>query len=263
MLRHPTFRRPIPPAPAEQRARGADFSSYQTLPVTEAAIAQDGGLQFGIVKLTEGLRYVNPLYRQQVQALRNHGALVGAYHFLSPSDGARQWDHFESVLGFTGVRLVAADYEAKGVTDQVARAFIRRGHQRGYKVGLYASRSVVTRKLGQDWTWAAWWNPAPPPFAWDIWQFAAGQDGAPDWNVYRGTLEQLHTFAARVAAAPQVGPGNGGGGVYLQPRPRAWWIHDEQAGTALGPFPLPVALTRLTAYALGHPRSGRYSLERK
>jgi hypothetical protein len=261
----PTLKRPVPVAPAALRARGADFSSYQSYATTIAAVQGDGGLHFGIVKFTEGLDYINPALADQVNVLRNLSALAGAYHFLTPDDGARQWDHFEQQLARTGVRLVAADYEAPGVTDNIARSFIRRGQQRGYKVGLYGSRGTVTRKLGQDWNWAAWWNPTPPPFAWDIWQFAAGEGGAPDWNIYRGNVNDLGAFGAKMAAPASAGyAGKGNKYVaYLKLPPLAWWIHDEATAGAIGPLSLPGACARLLAYAARHPRSSRYSLERK
>jgi hypothetical protein len=237
------------------RARGADFSSYQDLTATRAAIAQ--GVEFGIVKLTEGLGYVNPLAPAQLELLREHGAVVAVYHFLSHDvDGARQWDHFEAHL--PGVRCpVAVDHEPdRGVTpsDVTVREFIRRGHQRGHKVGRYGSLNVMTRKLGEDWRWIAKWSPQAPALGWDVWQFADGP--GPDWNLFNGDAGELRHWADTMAATTHPRRRQ------LQP-PARWWLHDELATRALGPYRLPRVGAALLAYALRHSRSNRYTIERK
>jgi GH25 family lysozyme M1 (1,4-beta-N-acetylmuramidase) len=238
-------------APASQRARGADFSSFQSEAATRAAIAR--GLAFGIVKLTQGAGYVNPLARTQVKLLREDGAVVGLYHFLEPHiDGARQWDHFEQTLRasllYAGV-LVAVDHEPlNGVlpADAVARAFIRRGQHRGFRVGRYGSSGTTMRYvLGENWRWVAQWTASPPAGRWDVWQFSGtGQD----WNVFRGDRAQLHAWAAAMATpAP--------------PKPR-WWIHDVTTKHALGPYRLARVAPAFLTYAARHPRSTHYTLER-
>lgn len=232
------------------RARGGDFSSYQDEAATRKAIAH--GLDFGIVKATQGLGYVNPLLHLQLKLLREHGAIAGVYHFLEPGEnGARQWDFFEQTSSAGVVRLVAVDHEANehGVTpaDDVVRAFIRRGRQRGYRVGRYGSSGVMRRSLGEDWRWLAWWNPGPPPLKWDVWQFSSA--GGQDWNVFRGDVAALHRWAA---ANSQI----------TRPALR-WWIHDDAAQRALGPFRLARAGGALVAYALRHPRSGAYTVTRQ
>jgi GH25 family lysozyme M1 (1,4-beta-N-acetylmuramidase) len=241
-------RKSVPPA---ARARGADFSSYQAERGVRTAIAH--GLDFGIVKLTQGVGYVNPYARRQVKLLHEDGAVVGLYHFLEPNlDGARQWDHFEQSMRanllYAGV-LVAVDHESlNGVTpaDQVARAFIRRGQQRGFRVGRYGSTGTTMRySLGENWRWVARWGNTPPAGAWDVWQFdGSGQD----LNVFRGDRAHLHAWAATMATP-------------AAPRPR-WWIHDLTAPHALGPYRLARVAPALLTYAARHPRSTRYSVER-
>jgi hypothetical protein len=233
------------------RARGADFSSYQDLTATRAAITR--GLDFGVVKLTEGVDYVNVLAPAQLELLLEHGAIVAVYHFLSHDvDGARQWDHFESHL--PGARCpVAVDHEPdRGVTpsDLTVREFIRRGHQRGYKVGRYGSLNVMSRKLGEDWRWVAKWSTTPPAIRWDVWQFADGP--GPDWNQFDGDAAALRRWA--ITMSTRRGAAR---------TPARWWVHDELATRALGPYRLPRLAAALVAYALRHPRSSRYTIARK
>lgn len=53
------------------------------------------GKQFVFVKATEGVGYVDPMFKAHVQGARNAGLLVGAYHFFRPSlPYAIQAEHF-------------------------------------------------------------------------------------------------------------------------------------------------------------------------
>lgn len=231
-----------------ERARGADFSSAQTFDEV-AAIAKT--IDFAFVKATEGVNYVNPLFVHQVLELARAGVHVGYYHFLDPAtDGAVQWDHFEQTIGGRLRRPVALDYEAKGTTDAQARAFIRRGRQRGYRVGLYGGSHIVTRRLGQAWRWVAYWSKTPPPVRFDVWQFTDG-DGRQDYNVFRSDKQRLALWWSK-QSQPQ----------RRKVRPR-WWLTDLDAKTALGPYWLVQLAPRLLAYARSHPKSRRYELERK
>lgn len=233
------------------RARGADFSSYQSLAQVEQTRSQ--GIAFAFVKLTQGTGYLNPLASEQIAHLRARGVRVGVYHFLSAdADGAAQWDHFERAIGGR-ICPVAVDHEPeKGVmpADYIARAFIKRGQQRGYKVGRYASGSVFqrTRSLGENWRWVAWWAPTPPPFKWDVWQWSNG-GGKQDWNYFNGDTVALAKWFGRMGFAY---------------RPvRRWWLHDDFAKLARGPFRLPRLGAAVVAYAARHPKSSRLRLERK
>lgn len=237
------------------RARGADFSSAQSVARVDAVAPQ---LDFAFVKLTEGTGYVNPFFGAQLETLHRHRVLVGVYHFLAAGvDGARQWDWFQNRLYVNRLprAVVACDYEAAGTTDAEARAFIARGRQRGYRVGLYGSAGVARKRLGQAWTWAAWWSSSPPPFRWDFWQFTNSR-GEQDFNVFRGDKAELsHWWGAQLES--QVG-------AQINPkvRPR-WWLHDETQKVARGPFAtVPVLAARFAAYAVAHPRSRAYTIER-
>jgi GH25 family lysozyme M1 (1,4-beta-N-acetylmuramidase) len=231
------------------KARGADFSSAQTL---EHVRQLAGELDFAMVKATEGVDYVNPLLERQVHELRGRQVPVGYYHFLAPGvDPVRQWDHFEStiVLSGLGYAPVALDYEAAGTTDRQARAFIRRGRQRGFRVGLYGGEGICRRRLGQAWRWVAKWSATPPAIRWDLWQWSDG-GGSQDYNVFHADKVELGHWWLRQSRR-------------RERRRLRWWLHDETAGAALGPYRLAALIPVLVAYLARHPRTRGILLERK
>lgn len=229
-----------------RRARGADFSSAQTLAeVVEVAKIID----FAFVKASQGVDYVNELLFHQILELRRRGVRVGFYHFLEPEvDGASQWDFFEQTIRQFPGTAVALDYEAAGTTDEQARAFIRRGRQRGFRVGLYGGWEVTKRRLGQDWRWTAYWSQKPPPARFDVWQFTDG-GGRQDYDVFKHGLVELHLWWVKQSRR-------------RAPRER-WWLRDEARAVAIGPLRTATVGLRFVAYSLRHPRSRRYLLERK
>lgn len=233
------------------KARGADFSSAQPLSEVERVAH---GLDFAFVKATQGTDYTNPLLAGQTNLLKKLGVRVGFYHLLQAGvDGALQWDFFEhqlvTIVGAGGAPLVL-DYEMAGTTDAQARAFIRRGRQRGYRVGVYGGYTIVNRPLGQAWRWVAYWSSQPPRVRWDVWQFSDG-GGRQDYNVFRGDKVELAAWWTRQ-------------GAHRGRRHRLrWWLHDEDTHTALGPYRVAAVGPAFLAYALTHRHSRRYRLVRK
>lgn len=238
------------------QARGADFSSAQTGADVSAVIRK--GIHFAIVKATEGVSYTSTAMRWQLHLLEANGVAAGLYHFLKPDvDGATQWDYFEPWAAWLrrAPGFVAVDHEPDehGIlpSDEIVRAFIRRGHQRGYKIGRYGDNDVIRRNLGEDWTWAAWWAPTPPPFKHKLWQFSDGA-GRQDWNVFNGDVAELDRWLTTLQTRA----------VLKQP-PKRWWLHDDTRKAALGPYLLPRLGAAVLAYALKHPRTTTLRLERK
>ena len=233
------------------RARGADFSAYQSIGHVDAVAQQ---IDFGLVKATQGTGYVNPQLNGQVTVLRRHKKIVGVYHFLTSDDPVAQWDHFETVIRPLGIYLVAVDHE-RGAgadpipADHIAQAFIRRGRQRGYKVGRYGSSGVtMNRGLGEAWRWVAAYQPAPPAVAWHVWQFSDG-NGAQDWDVFHGDAAQLARFVATLKPKPA-------------PPPARWWLRDVAGNRTLGPYRLARLVPALAAYSVRHPKVSAYTLRR-
>lgn len=232
-------------------APGADFSSAQDFAALERAISK--GIAFAFVKATEGATYANPLFASQCGRLGQHEVIVGAYHFLAHDvDGAAQWDHFEHTLGPHFRGPVACDQETdRGVLvpDAVAHAFIRRGHQRGFKVGRYGDSRVIGRNLGEDWKWSASWTSRPPAGPWAVWQFSDG-GGKQDWNVFNGTRAELSLWARRM-------------GTRRVAKPVRWWLHDDFRQVARGPYRLPQLAAVLVGYLTRNPRTYALRLVRK
>ena len=234
--------------------RGADFSSYQDDAALERALAQ--GIGFAIVKLTEGTGYVNPRAVHQLEVLRAHGLRCGVYEFLDPEQGPPQWAFFQQrleQLPHHQELVVAIDYEAARTTDAEAAAFVAAGREAGYSVGLYSSSGThAYAKLGQAWHWVASWDlpkgqtPAPP---WDVWQFAPGRGGDPDWNVFHGDRTRLALFWHAHAG---------------RHRPRRFHVvFPGRPQVVLGPYKtLRAAAARALAYALRHPLRRSYTVTR-
>lgn len=215
--------------------------------------ALGAGIAFAFVKATEGADYVNPSLSWQVRLLRERGVHVGVYHFLTHDvDGATQFDHLFATVGYQ-FALVACDQETdRGVLvpDAIASAFIRRAHQRGVKVGRYGDGRVMSRSLGEDWKWRAWWAQSPPPAPWRVWQFSDGS-GAQDWNVFNGDAAALAKWVDSLARHKH------------KRSPLRWWLHDDAERAARGPYRLPRLGAAVVAYLARRPKSARLRLERK
>lgn len=114
---------------------GADLSSFQS-GISLAAV-KAAGAQFVVVKATEGLGYISPVFRAQAQAAAAQGLVVSAYHFMRPGDGAGQAAHFLDVIAGVipaSVR-VWADFEAASHDD--LHAFLTAVQAAGRPVGVY------------------------------------------------------------------------------------------------------------------------------
>lgn len=86
--------------------RGVDVSSWQhpaDAPIDWSAVKR-AGVEFAIVKATQGTTYVNPWLAEDLDGARAAGLLVGAYHYVEAGvDGAAQGAHFVGSL--VGQRL--------------------------------------------------------------------------------------------------------------------------------------------------------------
>lgn len=230
--------------------RGADFSAYQDDAHLETALAQ--GIRFAFVKLTEGTGYVNAEAGWQLEQLRAHGVACGVYHYLDPSNGGAQWVHFRAQLEQLPDHhrlLVALDYEAAGATDTGAQTFIYAGRRAGWLVGCYSSAGThAYARLGQAWRWIAAWGTGKPPRGAAFWQFRAGADGSPDWDLFLGSQAQLERFWARYAGQGLYRldvPAQGRGGPYTA------WYRSAKAAAAAGVW-----------FALRHPLRRRFVVTR-
>lgn len=84
---------------------GVDVSNYQT---ASYAIT---GCDFVVVKATEGTSYVNPKHAEQVQRGRDHGLVVGHYHFAQGTNIHAQVDYFLAQAKPKAGDFLALDWE--------------------------------------------------------------------------------------------------------------------------------------------------------
>ncbi|MEV1011055.1 glycoside hydrolase family 25 protein [Streptomyces sp. NPDC049881] len=83
---------------------GVDVSAHN------ASFSTDG-LDFVVVKATEGRSYVSPEQRKQADKARDAGCVVGFYHFLWPGHIASQAEYFVDHCAAEDGDLLAVDWE--------------------------------------------------------------------------------------------------------------------------------------------------------
>ncbi|MFJ3812594.1 glycoside hydrolase family 25 protein [Streptomyces sp. NPDC090073] len=167
---------------------GIDVASYQseTYPTS--------GLDFVLIKATEGKKYVNPKMARQAATARTAGLVVGFYHFLHTGDIKAQAAYFvEKAVSLEGDLLVC-DWETppggRGASNAEKDAFLAevKRLRPGHRVGLYCNRDYWlnrdnTSQAG-DFLWIA--DPGKAGFPhikakWRIHQYKI--DGGTDRNV--------------------------------------------------------------------------------
>lgn len=87
--------------------KGVDVASYQT-----PAQAGQSGIDFVIVKATEGLSYVNPKCNAEYAAAKKAGHLLGLYHYASGGDPVTEANYFiANIKNYVGEAVLALDWE--------------------------------------------------------------------------------------------------------------------------------------------------------
>ncbi|MDI3418134.1 glycoside hydrolase family 25 protein [Streptomyces luteolus] len=138
--------------------RGIDVSSYQSDFSTE-------GVDFVIVKATEGRSYVNPRMNAQVKKARDAGCVVGFYHFLWPDNIKAQAEYFVSKAVERMGDILACDWESTGEGTYASNAqkdqFIEevKRLRPSNRAGLYCNRNfwltVDKTSYAGDFLWIA------------------------------------------------------------------------------------------------------------
>jgi GH25 family lysozyme M1 (1,4-beta-N-acetylmuramidase) len=86
---------------------GVDVASYQT-----PAQAGQSGIDFVIVKATEGLSYVNPKCNAEYASAKKAGHLLGLYHYASGGDPVAEANYFiANIKNYVGEAVLALDWE--------------------------------------------------------------------------------------------------------------------------------------------------------
>ncbi|MCT9092834.1 glycoside hydrolase family 25 protein [Streptomyces sp. ASQP_92] len=85
---------------------GQDWASYQS------ATPDTSGLGFAFVKITEGLSYINPVWRTQRDHAKANGLVWGAYHYPHMANSPQaEADYFLRQVNWQSGDLVVLDWE--------------------------------------------------------------------------------------------------------------------------------------------------------
>jgi GH25 family lysozyme M1 (1,4-beta-N-acetylmuramidase) len=140
---------------------GTDVSGYQ--PINFALSLPETGrrVDFAIIKITEGISYVNPKWTAQRQWARDHDLSVGFYHFARPGSMVDQADFFLSRVALQPGDHLWFDWEDAGVSGAQKDAWISyvQGRAPDHRVGLYCNTSFWktrdTTSFAGDGLWIA------------------------------------------------------------------------------------------------------------
>ena len=206
---------PVSAAPAEMAGgpiRGMDASMYQPLPIDWDAVARSG-IQFVILKATEGTSYIDPSFADHWAGAKKAGLLVSAYHmFWGNLSASAQAEHFLSTMGDRVADFpLSLDVELnKGVGNigaGVEEMLLALEAGDGRKPVVYTAQSIWGSLVGwapgwkDYWLWVADYDAASPaiPAGWDsytFWQHSStgsvsGISGNVDLNVFIGDRAAL------------------------------------------------------------------------
>jgi lysozyme len=213
---------------------GIDVSNWQG-DVDWATVAASG-IEFGIVKSSEGTTYRDPYFRGNWSGMKAANMVRGCYHYAqpdlnSPEAEAAFWlGNVEAVGGLLPGDLLALDMECGygnllPWTQQCLRVV---AESVGFKPLLYSGAWFMNPHgltndafLAEHGLWlASYGSPPVVPPQWPvlaIWQFTCeghvpGVAGPCDVNVYNGPLETLRLYGKPGADVPPPSGGGGGGG---------------------------------------------------
>ncbi|WP_046424522.1 glycoside hydrolase family 25 protein [Streptomyces malaysiense] len=175
---------------------GIDVSAYQ--PSTYST----SGLDFVIVKATEGTSYINPRMQAQADHARAAGLVVGFYHFLRPGSMTAQAAYFVSKCASRPGDILAADWEDQGVSCADKDTFLRevKRLRPNHKVILYCNQTFWlgrdTTSYAGDGLWIADYVTAGKPRIKAKWLIHQYTDAAP-----QGGDGDVAAFDSRAALA--------------------------------------------------------------
>jgi hypothetical protein len=130
---------------------GQDWASYQS------AQPDVSGLSFAFVKITEGLSYINPLWKRQRDHAKANGLVWGAYHYPNMHNSDRaEADFFLAQNQWQPGDLVVLDWEGYDAANATVSAADQLAYKEGYlqyvksrlphnPVGLYCNTDYWNR----------------------------------------------------------------------------------------------------------------------
>lgn len=189
---------------------GIDLSHYQSRINWDAIAAQD--ITFAFVKATEGRQHQDTKYCENWEEMKRVGIKRGAYHFFRPSVPAKeQVDNFIKVVDMQyGDLPPVLDIE---VEDNVSREAIIAGLKEwlylielkySIKPIIYTHYKFYNKYIAGEFDkypiWIAKYGGDAPRLGsvkWAFWQYGNrgrlnGIEGHVDFNVFRGSLEELN-----------------------------------------------------------------------
>lgn len=199
--------------------KGIDISAYQDGEPIDFEKIKEAGIDFVIVKATEGVAYLNPHFDRDVYDAHQAGLAVGAYTFFHPEqDGVAQANKFHQAMEKHPVIAFAViDFEVKPETQDAAHAHERLDEcrtvlrQHGHRTVTYSYGSFLAGIVPEsckfcptDPLWDAAYQPEEPhaPKPWTevtIWQnsqtgHVPGIAGAVDLDVFEGDRQAFERF---------------------------------------------------------------------
>ncbi|GHJ42257.1 hypothetical protein Sm713_78660 [Streptomyces sp. TS71-3] len=146
--------------------KGIDVSDYQGTGFSTS------GLDFVIVKATEGRSYINPKQAAQAKRARDAGCVVGFYHFLWPGNIEAQAEYFVAKCASAEGDLLFVDWEntssgtrASGAEKDAFIRAVQRLRGKTHRVGLYCNRDFWlnhdSSSFAGDGLWIADYNGNP------------------------------------------------------------------------------------------------------
>jgi lysozyme len=181
---------------------------------------KNAGVIAVIHKSTQGLGFKDPRCAVRLQAARDAGLLVGAYHFLTYGDSANQAQYFLQCANLQPGDLAALDFETSGATPNADQALqwlravriARNAFPAIYGSDLVRQNFNAQSPVSRYPLWLAEYGPhenIPPPWSTSLfWQFSeagnvAGIAGHVDTNFFDGTQGDLAAiFNATSGEAP-------------------------------------------------------------
>lgn len=115
-----------------------DISRWQ--PNVDFARVKADGIQAVIIKATEGMNYVDPMFHKHHRGAKNVNMKIGVYHFGTASDPIGQADDFLETVNPDANTLLVLDFE-------------RNTNPRGTQMTLVGARKFVTYIKAKTGRW--------------------------------------------------------------------------------------------------------------
>jgi len=147
-------------------ANGIDISSWQhpggaAIDFEEVA---KGGKVFVLVKCSQGTRYRNPFFADDVKAARLAGLLVGAYHYGEPWANTADDEAAYALSTVSGIELdlgLSLDLDTLGSVSPIdagtwSEAFLTKVAAEQHTSPFYTNQSIIHSLVGAPWNHPLW-----------------------------------------------------------------------------------------------------------